>query len=388
METQQFKAMKPASCFGMSVNLCMKVKFFLKCMAVMCCFMPFLYGGTPDVDEQEASVMTAYELRINGKADEAETMLSELLKNDSTDALAYFELARTKHHIFLGSGQYTQEKWTEVMHALQQAVRYAPGNEIYTFYCAYASFFNAYISMMMQSPDAAEDVAHACDAFQAVLNLDPDCFPARLYLVDIYGYLPENMGGDKDKAGNIAADLNKKNRIFGAMASAKLLPDDADHVSYWQNIIMETGNNPHVLEELGRAYLLASDTENGTKYFQDAIQADVAKRYLYMNLARYHLLSSQQNPDNQAEHLEEAEKLVNTYLSSKPELPPALKAYSNGMLALIKMVGKDNEGSKKFQETAALIDPYYSKGTGMAPEMLYCKPDEVIIRYSSFFMPF
>jgi hypothetical protein len=365
-----------------------QVNYCVWCTFILFFIMPSLYGQEGLADPETTKITEAYELRINGKAEKAEELLKDLLKNDSTDALAYFELARTKQHLFLGGTQFSMEKWVEVVSSSQQAVRYAPDNEIFAFYYAYASFFNAYISMMMQNPDVGKKVAHTCDAFQAVLNLNPDCHEALLYLVDIYAFLPEDMGGNKEKAGIIASDLNKKNKVFGAMAYARLMPDTADIVLLWENVRKEAGNNAQVLEELGRAYLLKSDGENGTRYFQEAINSDNAKRYLYMNLARYHILSTQENPDKSGEHLEEAEKLVNRYLQSGTEFVPPLKAHAYGILALIKMISGDNQGSNEYQEMAKSIDPYYSKGMGRPPELLYCPPDDVKIQYSSFFMPF
>jgi len=350
--------------------------------------MPSLSGCEDQGNDTNSKVLEAYELRISGKADKAEALLNESLKNDSTDAFAYFELARTKQHLFLGGTQFSMEKWEEVVSSSRQAVQYAPDNEIFAFYYAYASFFSTYISMMMQNPDVGKKITNTCDAFQAVLNLYPDCPEALLYLVDIYAFLPEDMGGDKEKAGIIASDLTKKNMVFGAMAYARLMPDTADIVLHWENIRKEAGNNAQVLEELGRAYLLKSDTENGTKYFQESINSDNTKRYLYMNLARYHILSTQENPDKSREHLEEAEKHVNSYLQTVPELVPPLKAHAYGILALIKMIKGDNQGSNEYQEMAKTIDPYYSKGMGKPPELLYCPPDDVKIQYSSFFMPF
>lgn len=357
-------------------------------MMVIIFLRSLLYSNDAVFNGDKARVMEAYELRISGKADKAEELLYELLKNDSTDALAYFELARTKHHEFLGGTQFSSEEWEKVVHSMQQAVRYAPDNDVFAFYYAYSCFFNAFISMMRQNPDASEKVALTCDAFKAVLKLNPDCHEAQLYMIDIYSSLPEEMGGNKEKARSIAEDLNKRDALYGAIASARLLPDTSDFVLYWQNIAKGSDSNVQVMEELGRAYLLKSDTENGTKYFLDAINADITRRYLYMHLVRYHILSSQQNPDAKAMHLEEAVKLANSYLLSSPELTPPLKAYANGILALIKMIGGDETISNEYLEKAASIDPYYSRAMGMPPAMLYCRPDEVKIQYSSFFMPF
>jgi tetratricopeptide (TPR) repeat protein len=365
-----------------------KAKYCLSCMVVIVFLMSSLYSNGARLQGNETRVLEAYELRISGKAEKAEELLNELLKNDSTDALAYFELARTKQHKFLGGTQFSSEEWNEVMHALQQAVRCAPDNEIYAFYYAYSCFFNAFISMMRQQPEVGENVAKTCDAFRDVLKLNPDCHQAQLYMVDMYIFLPAEMGGDKEKAGNIASELGKKDRLYGAMATARLLPDTSNFVLYWQSVGNEVGMKAQVLEELGRAYLLKSDTENGTKYFEEAMREDQSMDYLQMHLVRYHLLSTQQDPAAEAAHLEKAIELVNSYMQKNPTLVPPLKAYAYGTLAMIKMIGGDNIAGNEYQDKATAIDPYYSKAMGMPPAMLYCRPDEVKIQYSSFFMPF
>jgi hypothetical protein len=335
-----------------------------------------------------SAVAEAYQLRVNGKADQAETMLRQHLKSDSTDALAWFELARTCHHIFLGKGEFTPEAWQEVTGFALQAVRYAPDNEVYAYYYAYYRFLNAFISMMRQLPDVGEKVNQTCDAYNAVLQLNPKCNAAKFYLIDIYGMLPPEMGGDRAKAEAIVNGMKGDERIYYAMAQARLLPDTANLVAYWQHVGQETGMGAQVKEELGRAYLLKSDTENGVKYYMEAIQADESKKHLTMNLVRYHLMAAQQDPSAKEAHLKSATDLVNGYLQSDPEPVPTLKAYAYSTLSMINMFGGDQEAGNQYREMADAIDPYCSKATGMAPDMLYCPPEKVKIQYSSFFMPF
>jgi tetratricopeptide (TPR) repeat protein len=366
----------------------LKVKCCMSLTLVMMLLWSPVFGNDGIVNGSDNRVLEAYELRISGKADKAAELLSELLKTDSTNAMAHFELARTREHMFLGGTQLTSEAWAEVMDASKQAVRFDPKNEVFAFYYAYTCFFNAFISMMRQQPDVVKNITQSCDAFQAVLNVNPDCYAAMLYLVDIYGILPEEMAGNKEKARTIAADITSKDKIYGAMANARLLPDTANYVVYWQNVEKEVGVNAQVLEELGRAYLLKSDTEKGTEYFMESIKSDVARRYLIMHLARYHIMSSQQDPGNKVQHMEAAVKMVDSYLHSGPELCPPLKAYANGIMALIKMINGDNTGSNEYQEIAKSFDPFYSRATGIPSAMLYTRPDEVKVHYSSFFWPF
>jgi len=207
-------------------------------------------------------------------------------------------------------------------------------------------------------------------------------------LVDIYGVLPEDLGGDRNRAESYANTLEQNSRLFGAMARSRLLPESTDQVSYWEEFMNDKGEGAQSLEELGRAYLFQFDSEHGSHYYQEAIGNDNTKRHLIMHLVRYHLMSSQQDPDQKHEHLVEAENLANSYLNSKPELTAPQKAHTYQMLALIRNIDGDNAGRDEFLEMAASLDPYFSRASGVPSEMLYCPPDEAKVQYSSFFQPF
>ena len=99
-------------------------------------------------------------------------------------------------------------------------------------------------------------------------------------------------------------------------------------------------------------------------------------------------MAAQQDPAAKENHLKSATELVNGYLQSNPEPVSPLKAYAYSTLSMISMFGGDQEAGKKYREQADSIDPFCSKATGMSPDMLYCRPDQVKIQYSSFFMPF
>ncbi len=371
-----------------SMQLPALVRFGIHFVILVLMVAPGVNGAKGVSLMADAAVQKAYDLRMSGKADQAAVVLEELLKSDSTNSLAHFELARTRYHLFLGGTQLTPEAWGRVVGSFQQAVKYAPVNATYAFYYAYSRFFDAFIGMMSEQPDVADKINAACTAFDAVMKVDPKCYQARLYEMDIYGMLPPEMGGNREKANSLAEDIGKKDKIFGALANARLQPENADMVAYWQGVEQNTPMGVQGIEEMGRAYLLKSDSENGTKYFLEAIKQDPSRRSLYMNLARFHLMSTQQDQANKETHLQEAEKLVNLFLTSQPELPAPFVAYGNGFLSLIKMVGGDQAGSDSFRAKAEAIDPFYSRATGLPAEMIYCRPEDVKIQYSSFFMPF
>ncbi len=56
-------------------------------------------------------------------------------------------------------------------------------------------------------------------------------------LVEFFGGLPAEMGGDPEKAEKYANELEVADVIAGAKAREILMPEDADYVAFWEDII-------------------------------------------------------------------------------------------------------------------------------------------------------
>jgi tetratricopeptide (TPR) repeat protein len=333
-------------------------------------------------------VMQAYQLRMNGKADKAEEMLRTYLAKDTTDALAYFELSRTRQQLLGGLDRmFTENELKEVMDLSAKAVRLDPKNEVFAFYYAICSLLDGFVSMMT-GQDAKDKVTRTCGLFQNVLEINPGCYPAKLYLMDLYGLLPPEMGGDREKAMAITDGMKSQDKTCYAMAQVRLMPDTANPVDFWKTAAAQIGMNNRVQEELGRAYLLRQDSENGEKNYLEVIKADPSKIYLTMNLARYYAMMAQQNPANRDNCLTKADEMVNTYLQSVPEPVLTLKAHAYQIQAMISSFRGDQAAVAKYSELATTTDPYCSRASGMPPDILYFPPDNIKINYISFFMPF
>jgi hypothetical protein len=59
-------------------------------------------------------VMAAFHLRMNGKVDQARTLLEEILKKVSTNAMAYFELSRRCSIIRMFKSHHGDTDYTEM----------------------------------------------------------------------------------------------------------------------------------------------------------------------------------------------------------------------------------------------------------------------------------
>lgn len=330
-------------------------------------------------------VLEAYELRMNGKADEALFLLESVLTEDSTVAMAHYEMARTKHYMLVGGGSAGID---DVIESINRAVTYEPENIIYAYYNAIVRFLHAYMAMRQGPEEVKSRISESCQRFEKVLEMKPDYHEARMYLVEIYGKLPPEMGGDSARAAGHAEKLIKTDVFFGAMAKAALAAEDFDQPGFWKDALAADSRNPLLMKELGKAYLYEGDPATAEKYFEEARKADPANNILVLNLARYHMMTVRRNRDLAGEELPLAKKFIEKYLSSTPGPLVPLKAYAKGLLVIIERFSGNQAEAEKLQAEATSLDPYFSKASGLPEMLLFVPPDKIVRHYSSFFRPF
>ncbi len=336
--------------------------------------------------QSDKTVQEAYDLRMNGKADEAQTLLEQMISENPDDALAHYELARTKYHMGLANLRELLTSIEDVQNHIEQAVINDPDNVIYSFFTGKIASMSAYGAAQRNQPDVKEKYAKTCSIFESVLKLKPDYHEAMLYLVEIYGILPEEMGGDKSKAEQYAKKLEEMDEIFGAKARALLMPEEADYIGYWQTVLEKHEGNAEVLRELGRHYLFKEQVEDAVKCFEKAIQIDPGQNILILDLARYHVYTVLGDRKLADTVFPLAEKAFERYLDSEP-IPP-LKAFALAMLSRIKRGMGDQEGSEELLEEAKNIDPYYSRASGVPTPHLWVPLGEISRNHRYLLLPF
>ena len=125
----------------------------------------------------------------------------------------------------------------DMIKSVDKAVSLDPKNIIFAYYGAITCFINAFMSEQQGSGNGKALIGETITAFDRVLELNPKYTEAMLYLVDIYGMLPKEMGGDSLKALAYAEKLEKTDKYFGAKARADLLPENSNPVQYWENLL-------------------------------------------------------------------------------------------------------------------------------------------------------
>lgn len=328
-------------------------------------------------------VMKAFDLRMQGKADQALVLLDSILLNDSTNATAWYERSRVKKYMLTGGGNVTIE---EILESVSNAVASDSSNVIYAYEKALDLFLNAYMSMHKGGDYVAEAVGKSSREFERVLMLKPDYPEAMMYLVEIYGLLPQEMGGDSLRAIAYAEQLNNIDDFYGAKAHITLNP--GNEVAFWKAYLAAHDTTPEVLKEIGIACLYQEDIGQAERCFSEAMRLDHQQNILLLDLARYYMMQVMQNRDLADSLLPVSGEFTNAYLESLPAPIIPLEAYATGMLVKTAMFTGHKEEAEKLMERANTLDPYFSRAFGIPPHSLFEPPDSVIHSFSSFFRPF
>ena len=334
-------------------------------------------------ESSNKDVMKAYDLRMQGKVDQALALLDSILEKDSTNAMAWYELSRVKNYKLLGGGDPSMD---DLLTAIDKATLYDPENVIYANAKATNYFLNAYIAMMKNQDEVTDAVEKTCKAFKHVLELKPDYPEVMLYLVEIYGLLPPEMGGDSMQAVTYVDLLERTDDYYAAKAWLDM--NEMDEVAFWQEYLCTQDTTPEVMREIGIAYLYQENPDQAEIYFNQAMKLDSTQNTLLLDLARYYTYLVMQKRELADSLLPVSAKYINLYLASDPAPIIPLQAYATGMLVRTKMFTGHKEEAEKLMEKAKALDPYFSRASAIPSPDLFDPPDVVSHHFSSFFRPF
>ena len=329
-------------------------------------------------EKANEQVLKAFQLRIDGKTEQAKNTLLEIVEKEPQNAAAHFELARTLNYMNMRGSE-------EADQHLKTALELDPENVIYAYYNAKHCFLKAYVALQTGGDNAKDLIDGVCNEFVKVLEMNPDYPEAAMYLAEIYGMLPEELGGNKIKAEEFVKQLEKNNVFYGAKARLILLPETTDLVAYWKKYIETNGECCKSLKELGVSYLMKQNIQEASVCFDKAIALDKSQNIRILDLARFHMLKVMQNQELAKDELPKSKKYLENYLATEPAPIPPLQAYSLGMLAKIEMFSGNNEEAQKLMEKAKSLDPYFSRASAIPEASLFISPDETDQNFRSLF---
>ena len=353
-------------------------------------FMAMIFVGTISCTGQKTdnTVNEAYELRINGQADSSKVLLEQFTTENPENALAWYELCRTIEHLGRANPRAIKESLDEALRCINLAVENDPENALYLSYKGRIETLHFYLGMQMGNENASDYLAMMEETYNTVFLLDPSYTENKLTLVEFFGGLPPDMGGDPEKAEKYAAELEEADLIAGAKARELLMPDDADYVAYWMEIIEENPGNADAQQALGRVYLFTENIDEATKSYQKAIDMDASKNVLYLDLGRYYMMMAMQNPAILDSVAPMIEGQFNKFLTFTPEPIKPMKAWAYSILSMINRRTGNMEAADKFLAKAKELDPFFSPVSGKPGIALYSPPGLVVHEQNYYLSPF
>lgn len=353
-------------------------------------FFALIFAGITSCTGQktEDKVFKAYELRINGHADSAQILLEQITNENPENALAWYELCRTTLQLGLANPREIKEASDEALRCISLAVENEPDNAWYLSYKGGIETLHFYMGIQMGNENAVEYLEKVEETYNSVFQIDPSYYENKLTLVEFFGGLPADMGGDPEKAEKYAGELEDADLIAGAKAREILMPEDADYVTFWKGIIEKDPENADAHQALGRIYLFMENIDEAKNYYQKAIDLDPSKNALYLDLGRYYMMMAMQNPaliDSVAPFIEVQ---FNKFLNFTPEPINPMKAWAYGTLSMINHRAGNEELAEKYKGMAKELDPFYSRASAKPDRAIYSPPDVVVHDQGYYLSPF
>jgi tetratricopeptide (TPR) repeat protein len=364
-----------------------RLSLCLACVASLLCMTPNVIArGEPG--QGDAVAAKAFNLRMTGQGDEAMVLLKQSISQDPSYARVQYELSRLYYHRGLGNPRDMESMLKESQSCIESAVKSAPGDVICHRFAGHVAFMRGYLFMHAKGDDSAARVQFekACEAFKSVVRLNPENRAALLYLVELYGDLPEQVGGDKAMAETYASQLEGVDAIFAAKAHSILSTTD---VATWKGLLERHPGNADVLEELGKAHLREGQDEAAVSCFDDSVKSDPSKAHLFLDLSIHHTFSAmgaRQDPARFKEHVAAGDAAVIRYLSFKPI--QSMQAYALGVQSKYKSFSGDKALGQSLYQKAKSLDPYFSKATGSPLPDLFIPPNEMPIHHRYLMRPY
>ncbi len=365
-------------------------KIISKLSLITSIILALLFTGITSCSGQKDNkeVLNAYQLRLSGHADSAKVLLLEITNKNPECAIAWFELCRTTQHIGMANPREIKENLNEALEYINLAVENDPKNAQYLSFKGEIQTLMFYMALKFQDKNASDYITNVEETYNSLFQLDNSYYEHKISLVEFFGGLPEEMGGNLDKAEKYAQELERDDFISGAKAREILMPQDADYEIYWEEIVTKMPQNADAHQALGRVYLFNDKFDKAKVEYETVIDMNPEKSVLYLDLGRYYIMMAMQNQASMDSIAPLAEEQFNKYINFTPEPLDPMKAWTYGTIAMIYRRTGNKELSMEFIDKAKNLDPFYSPAFGKPNLRLYNPPNEVIHIQSYYLSPF
>jgi tetratricopeptide (TPR) repeat protein len=306
-------------------------------------------GAAPTDIAQEA-----FDLRLAGKDDEAVQRLEEGLAADSTQAILFYELSRTR--MFLLDIEGMQE-------AIERAVALAPDNSGYHHFAGMASGFSVINAAHHQQQEQMAHFAQmAFDELEAAIRCDPANDEARCLLVELIAGMAEDMGWDLEKAEEQAGVLEAKDPVWGAKARACLVSED-QKAELWEKVVREHSDRWQAWYEAGGGFIELGKPDRAAECIDRALEMNPQTSEILLRLATSFAMT---------EDWDKARATTRRYIDLDPPLP--LLAFAWARLGQIEERSGNPASGQELMDKALAMDPHLWRGFMPPPKEIFTRP--------------
>lgn len=349
-------------------------------MKTIAVYLAFFLAIQPEISlfcqNETDEIIKAYELRMDGHSEGAIDILTKVLESNPQNAMAHFEMARSL------------ENDNKNDH-INKALEYDPGNLAYNFYQANLQMLEAYKGMKTNNKEMITKNLDLCKVtLKHILTLEPDCKETLMFLVDIYGSLPEEMGGNREIAETYLNTLRTVDPLYAAQGelTLKLKEGDVDLVEYWKDYLAASDDSNEALIKLGKAYLMSDDIEKAQEPFNRVIKSDSAQAILYLDVARAYLYTAMRGGDGLDESLKAFKENIHRYLDTAVKKPKLIEAWCYGWLGMVESKQGNTKQADEYSAKAKKLITNYPRYTALPT--IDQPPNSITYQYRSYFSPF
>jgi tetratricopeptide (TPR) repeat protein len=300
----------------------------------------------------------AYGLRMSGKADEARALLERHTAAHPTDAAARWELARTLFYLMEMDGAVEQAA---------AAVREAPDNPRYLHLQGIVCTYGAIRKHARGRRDEARPLAlTAIGAWEKAVKLKPDFDDARGRLIGCYARLPDDHGGDQEKAEALVRQAEARSAICGALAHCELTAGEAEaNAERLRKAMKASGETAAGLAALADQLARADKFDEAAACIERCVKRDPSRSDVLLWVGRSCAWRKE---------YQKADKLFRKYLALKPPPPRPLRAWALFARGVVQMRQGNNEPAEALRKEARKLDRRYWGVAAPPPRELLTAP--------------
>lgn len=316
----------------------MKRKMLTICLAVF--LLPLAVGYSSEKADGISVVENAFQLRMDGKSQQAKAVLSEYLTEHPDDAVAQYEYSRALCYLI------------DIESAQKYAALAVQLDEDNPRYHCWQGVCETYLFIDQahhkDNPDASIS-KRATASFLKATELKPDYHEARFMLVNLFNNNPPEYGGDRKQAVKQTEYLMEHDLDYGLHAMMVIEKEKSSDwkIEQYQNTLAKDPANAGLHSGIARLYVKSGQMEKAQEHIDKAIELEKHQMDVLLDVI-YPLVK---NKD-----YETAKSLVRRYLELAVDEPVAMRAFGTFYLAKLEKMSGDPNADKTLDQ-ARQIDP-------------------------------